>query len=439
MMSSLLCWQSSVGAIEPVPTGDSWFYYDIGGARSINSPASLHSTNIDISASAGISGLSCAGFDPKLSLTNSLNSIKNGVDDAMTQMEAAATAAIALLPGYLLQKANPGLYDLFQNGILRAQESFSLATKSCEAMQDQLNRDIDPFEEWITLSKGDTWKAAVGQGGIDIESTKKQVAARGGDQGVVWVNGKRAGGVGQVEINLIQDTTKAGYNLLTGRLVTDNSALVVSSDHANVARIWDSPAKAQAWAKESLGELTIRTCTGCKKGGTPGKGLLNHVSQRKKTIENKLTSLVNSNAPLTYEKLEAIRAPGIAVTAQVIEAIRNAGPESKAVIAGKLSGELAQAQVMEEALMMRRILLAGRREGNIVQNKLAQKELSDAIAELDEEIENLLFEKRVRRELVSDTVAKLLTSDAHRRIASRAIAPVQEVNPRLFERGRVKP
>ena len=438
-MCSLLVWQNPVSAIEPVPTGDSWFYYDIGGARSISSPASLHSTNIDISASAGLSGLSCAGFDPKLSLTNSLNSIKNGVDDAMTQMEAAATAAIALLPGYLLQKANPGLYDLFQNGILRAQESFSLATKSCEAMQDQLNRDIDPFEEWITLSKGDTWKAAVGQGGVDIESTKKQVAARGGDHGVVWVNGKRAGGVGQTEINIIQDTTQVGYNLLTGRTGSDTSAIVVSRDHASVARIWDSPAKAQVWAKEALGEVTVRTCKGCKKGGTPGKGLLNHVEQRKTVLDTQLFNLVSGKIRATPRKLDESRAPGIAVTLQVIEAIRNARPDAQPVLLDKLSGEIAQAQVMEEALMMRRILLAGRKEGNIVQNRLAQRELSGAIAELDEEIENLLFEKRVRRELVSDTVTKLLTHDVHRRSVSRSVEPVQPNNPKKFQQGRVKP
>jgi hypothetical protein len=59
-------------------------------------------------------GYSCGKFDPVAAVPNTLNDIGAGIDNMMSAMTAAASAAIAALPALILQRANPGLYDLFQ-------------------------------------------------------------------------------------------------------------------------------------------------------------------------------------------------------------------------------------------------------------------------------------------------------------------------------------
>jgi hypothetical protein len=69
----------------------------------------------------------------------------------------------------------------------------------------------------------------------------------------------------------------------------------------------------------------------------------------------------------------------------------------------------------------------------------AMAETDRAMAELEREIENLLFETRVRREMVSETVGVLLDWDAARREASRRrpAVPIEDLRP--LEQGRVRP
>jgi hypothetical protein len=136
------------------PTGDGLLYYQIGGGRHISIPPSLTITTINLSASANWRLFNCGKFDPAVSIKQSLNNLAAGVDNAINAMESAVTAAIVSLPGYLLQKANPGLYDLFQNGLLRANESFSLATKSCERMQFEISNNVNPYADWVTIPGG---------------------------------------------------------------------------------------------------------------------------------------------------------------------------------------------------------------------------------------------------------------------------------------------
>lgn len=150
------------------PSNDSLFYYKIGGGRDIAIPPSMNITTIDLSLNGQASALSCSGFDPMVAIESSLDNLRNGVDNAVNAIELAATAAIANLPGYILQKANPGLYDLFQNALLRANESFSLATKSCERIQYEIANNTNPFDEWVAVSWGDSWKRSVGIGGANI-------------------------------------------------------------------------------------------------------------------------------------------------------------------------------------------------------------------------------------------------------------------------------
>jgi len=70
--------------------------------------------------------------------------------------------------------------------------------------------------------------------------------------------------------------------------------------------------------------------------------------------------------------------------------------------------------------------------------EVAREHADASIAELDKEIDSLLFETRVRREVVSDTVAVLLQRAAARRQSSLQVPQVSPVDPRPLTHGRVQ-
>ena len=69
---------------------------------------------------------------------------------------------------------------------------------------------------------------------------------------------------------------------------------------------------------------------------------------------------------------------------------------------------------------------------------MAREHADASVAELDKEIDSLLFEARVRREVVSDTVAVLLQRAAARRNASLSVPQASPIDPRPLTNGRVQ-
>lgn len=416
------------------PSDDSLFYYKIGGGRDITIPPSLNITTIDLSLSGQASALSCSGFDPMVAIESSLENLRNGVDNAVNAIELAATAAIANLPGYILQKANPGLYDLFQNALLRANESFSLATKSCERIQYEIANNTNPFDEWITVSWGDSWKRSVGIGGANIHDAVDD-AEDAPNEGIEWVGGLRAGGVNQPPIRVLSDVAKAGLNILSQRPPETSSNLPGS---APLAQHFAGPNAVDRWINNVLGEIEVGLCDSCTKGTRPGKGLIPYIEETTEDIVQLLVDLVSGSTQPTRVNLEQVEAPGIAVTLQVILAIRNQSPDEISIVINKLGQEIAEARVMEEAMIIRRLLLAGRKEGYVAANEIAQQEVIQALDELESEISNVIFEKDARDKFVTSTVVELLLRDNAIRQSSVNTPATVPTDPRPLKNGGVE-
>jgi len=421
----------------PAPTEDSLWYYEIGGADPVSLPAARRSQRVTLGGSVALGlGYSCAAFDPVVAVSNSLNDIGSGVDDAMDAMTAAATSAIAALPALILQRANPGLYDLFQNALLKAEQSMQIATKSCETMEAEIARGKNPYADLITLSKGTEWKRQMGIGGNDAVSAKAAVESSNGDSGIPWIGGN-AGGAGQPPIQLTGDIVEAGYRVnLNQTLSPTNPPANVSE--ARLQELWESPLNARSWVTEVLGESIVTTCQGCAKDSQPGTGLLPKKVAEQADITIYLSDLAAGNTPPTRENLEAVAAPGIAVTRQVVEAVQELPSTEQGLIVGRLAAEVATARTLEQALMARRLLLSGRQVPEVYAATVAREHIDTVIQEIDREIDNLLFETRARREIVSETAVTLLRRAAARRQSSMAIPAVPVQDPAPLRDGRVE-
>jgi integrating conjugative element protein (TIGR03755 family) len=419
------------------PTEDSFWYYEIGGAEPVSVPANPEVVSVTLGGSAQLGlGYSCSKFDPVAAVTNTLNNIAGGVDDMMNAMTAAATSAIAALPALILQRANPGLYDLFQNALLKAEETMQLATKSCEQMEAEIAKGKNPYADLITLSKGNDWKVQMGVGGNDAVTAKASVESANGDNGVPWIGGP-AGGSGQPVLEFTGDIVQAGYNITMNRPVTDPTPVPAAAS-TRLSEIWPTPADARDWTIEVVGENIVTTCDTCRKDSVPGTGLLPKLYQESAAVTLDIQNLVGGATPPTLENLAKITAPGVAITRQVIEAIRDMPPSEQSVIMGRLVAEISTARTVEKALFARRLLLTGRQVPEVYATDVAREHADAAIAELDKDIENLLFETRVRKEVVSDTVALLLQRSAAKRQSSLTVPEVPPLDPYPLRGGRVQ-
>ncbi len=207
---------------------------------------------------------------------------------------------------------------------------------------------------------------------------------------------------------MLSDVASADLNILSQRSPETQSDLPGS---APLYRHFTGPNEVDEWINEVLGEIEAGLCETCRRGARPGKGLMPHIEQTTEDIIPLLVSLVVGATQPTREHLEDVEAPGIAITLQVVLAIRNLPPQEQSILINKFSQEIAEARVMEEAMIIRRLLLAGRKEGYVAANKIAQNEITLALDELDSEIRNVIFEKDIRNQFVTSTVIGLLLRD----------------------------
>jgi len=424
-------------AVTKGPTEDSLWYYEIARAEPVTVPANPSNVSVTPGGSAQLGmGYSCGKFDPVAAVTNTLNDIGAGVDNMMNAMTAAASAAIGALPALILQRANPGLYDMFQNALLQAEETMQLATKSCEQMEAEIAEGKNPYADLITLSKGNDWKLQMGIGGNDAVTAKEAVETSNGDSGIPWIGGQ-AGGAGQPELQFTGDIVKAGYNVNMNRPIAA-AGPVPPASATRLSEVWSTPADARNWVVEVVGENIVTTCDTCRKDSIPGTGLLPKLHQESAAVTVDLQNLVSGATPPTLANLDNITAPGVAITRQVIEAIREMPATEQGLIMGRLVSEISTARTVEKALFARRLLLTGRQVPEVYATEVAREHADISITELDREIENLLFETRVRKEVVSNTLVTLLQRAAVKRQASLNIPQVSPLDSRPLSKGRVQ-
>ena len=134
-------------------------------------------------------GYSCGNFDPypRALPTSSTVSVTSAMIWSMAQL-ARSQQPSDQLPALILQRINPGLYDLFQNGKIRAEAIISLANASCEEMERQIANGENPYKDWIEVAKSYDWKIEMGTGGwqsssSDVYQAKTKVESDNGKNG----------------------------------------------------------------------------------------------------------------------------------------------------------------------------------------------------------------------------------------------------------------
>ena len=433
--------------IIPIGNDNNTLYYKIGGGSNFHLPPVSDTTSIKLDANANLSiGPSCSSFNPALTIKNSINDLKDSADNLEQSIVASATASIVQMPMYLFAQANPSAYQLFNNGLLAAHKQLDISVKSCETIRDQISRGKNPYQDWGTISAGDSWKKKLSlmpSGDADINHAKKDIDQHAGDEGVQWVTGKKdsadgaihAGGKEQPPVNVIADTSKAGYNALLNRSdLADERPAERDGPGSVLAHFFPTPKSAQDWITNVLGDQTITTCNDadCRRsqGSYIGHGLLAHITSCSEdkddcvdTIRNNFVDLVSGKQESNRKNLDNISAEGTAISPEVINSLQGLDTTQQSILINKIAQEVAMERIINKALVARSILMTGAQVPIISANHPAQVIIDYAVKKLDNDIQSLISESKTRKELMTDTVSQILTYSKQQESESANISP----------------
>ena len=422
-------------AEDKFPVYGGMIYYKLGGGRAFTAVPRYETTTITLGYKITSTGLACGSFDPDISIANTLDNVKDGLENAYSQMESAASAAISNLPGYVLSKVDNNLYDLFMNAIAGAEIDFGLSTKSCEKIASELSNGGDPFEEFINISAGDTWKASAGTSGIDINDVKES-AAESATNGISHPCHGYAAGDDQPTYEVIKTIVSVGYNLLLDQDKC-NTAPTLSID-TSLAEKFTAPSEIENWTKRVVGEVTVNQSSDGDSSTTPGSGLMPVVNQRKMEVYDDMVDLFNGSTDLTTDNLRKISAPGVVITAEVITSLRTLDSRQAGLFIDRISDEIAIADTVDSALLARRSLVTGSKQIDIYGEGPLSDIGTDAIKDLEDEIALIMTESDIRKKLMGKSIPLLLQTARSLETTSRDTIPAGYDTGSQLKDGRIK-
>ena len=404
--------------------------YSIGGGRAVSMGGAGNMQSIGVGVGWN-SNLICGDMSITTTLQNQLNGITNGFQTIMSNVIQNATSAVASLPALIIQRADPGLYNLLTNGILQARLDFDRSKMTCRAIANRMADMAGGQAGWDQLAEGMALRDAVSS--TDAVSAIEQAESNKGNNGVPWVGGGNAGGSGQSSIKVVGDVTRAGYNLLNGRSATDTSSIARSAcGNRLTCQTWSSPGAAAAFANRVLGEREQRTCENCTKTQTtPGVGLTPVIQEEYETKLQVLQELVTGARPTTPTNLDAAGSSSLPITRGVIEALRDEPDQD--VLGRRLASEAALSSVLEKALLLQRTLLTGKKEPNVAANELAVRAVDQENSALEQEINNLKTELELRRTLAGNSAMAIIQRHSTRAAGSRGVFEGDTTRDRLRE------
>lgn len=414
----------SAFALDIIPSNSN-NYYQLGGGSDVSMPPVTDQQDITIGGDVNTDlGFTCDGFNPGVSISNTINNIKSSVQGLKQSIISSATSAVGSMPMYLLSKSNKDLYNLIQNTITGAEDTFHLSMKSCQDALNQIKNGKSPYQDWFSVSDSQGWMNASKQAkqgqSVDINDVKKQVTKNPQKYGVPWVHkNQNSGGTNgnQVPIKVIYDVAIAGYNVTVDPSLPLDSKTTQATQGSGLARYWQTADDAGKWAKLVLGDITISAEQG-QDETTRGVGLMTLVQTCPNGATNQLTcakaiaqnlqQIVASNSNPSAEQLKSVSSNEMMATVNLINGIRNKDSEEQAIAISKWSQDVALQNVVDEALLMRRVLIAGSQTKPVHNLKPAMNMVTTSLNQLDKDIQNILFQFKVRKELMTNTAEAII-------------------------------
>lgn len=411
-----LLWASS---FQP---NESDYYYKLGGSSNLYVPPVNNDQTITIGGNVdGRLGFTCNGFNPVVSITNTFQDMKSSTMNIPGGIIDNLKGSVIGYPLYKLQQSMPALYNVLQNTAAAAQNEFAIKVKDCQDVKQTLEEGQSPMESMLSVSDSQGWLEAAKRAktsNVDVRDTAKSITQKRDEYGLPWIGREKgnAGGKFQRPIKVINDVVIAGYNILLNRTPLDNAT--APSDKIPLTQTWKNPTEASAWAVKVLGDIHVsasdQKADAAKHDTKAGIGLsallqsCDSSNTCTRNVAKALWQLVDKQWPLTEEKLKLVSASNLLITDEIIITIQRMTREEQMMTVSKLAEDIAVQNMLDKALMMRRILQAGLQVQEVQNLKPALDMVRFALKKLDDDIHSLAFENEVRKKMMSETLGLLM-------------------------------
>jgi hypothetical protein len=239
----------------------------------------------------------------------------------MSNVIQSATSAVASLPALIIQRADPGLYNLLTNGVLQARLDFDRSKLTCRAMAEKMADTAGGQLGWSQMAEGMALRDAVSstdavsadRAGRDAPRQRRR--ALGGRQQCGRLGPVRDQGGRRRHPRGLQP----GQRPRRDRHVVHRAASCASLS----CQTWTSPQQATEWATRVLGEQEQRTCDACTKTETvPGVGLTPLIQEEYEPSWRPCRNW-SRRSNTTFENLREAGSTSLPITRGVIEALRD--------------------------------------------------------------------------------------------------------------------
>ena len=351
-----------------VDDGTHVLFYKLGGGRVVPAPGSGFVTHRVTARIKGGFGYSCGEFDFQNNVSEMINQIETRVREIPMQLQNAISAAVAGLPGYLMQKINPNLYNIVTKSLDETAELFRFSYKTCEQMEVEMRQGKNPYDGFMTAVVANKWKFGA-EAGDNIADTKDDIADDPTGP-IEWLGGNEYGTV-QRPIQINHDLVMAGYNIMLGRTgdVSTDAIPVGALAQQPIVQIWSRPSDAGIWIQDVVGDMIIITTErDPEPQSITGEGLRQVVTDLEPLIRNALDDAID-----TYD-FEAInRFTSLTLSNGLVEGLRAMPLGERLVFMERLISEMAVNEAYERVTLIRQMLLMGLNHPDNVAAKITDK------------------------------------------------------------------
>lgn len=415
---------SSYDSVIPA-SSDSPLYYKVGGGNVVPTTPSMNATAEVAINNLGAIGYNCGSFNKGASFANALNGLEDTGMQMYNNVILAAQGAMMELPAYTIVKANPGLYQLAQNGFFSGQWDITTGLKSCQQMADDIDQGRNPYSglfnasqryKYKALQTGSSSRTSLNDltyrqaSSSDVTTASQKVADDNGRSGVPWMHGsyvdggKHAGGFNQDAIYMTKDIVIAGVNAMIGREDFASNIEIPTTD--GISAFFKTPEDAADWAVKALGEnkVYVYTDAGQQSSATPGQGLLPLVQNEYDDIHQNLIDIVTGNKQPTLDNIKSISSTRIMISVDTLNSIKNEDGLTRDFEISTLAQGVASSRVVDQAQELIIILQTAMQVPDIAINQTAKAFIDQYISTLQKQIDLIIKNNETSQKLITTSI-----------------------------------
>lgn len=412
---------------------DSVLDYTIGSQRGLSSRRAKPEVDINYPKFGWNIGASCSGWDVDVSFDGLVDDAESQMNKLQKNVVNSIKGFIGNLPMLLLQREDPGLYEMLNNMLLNGEDIFEAKAETCRNMSERYAKSDDGLgalqDSSFWMDFGQKEQDTRGNKG-DLVKTIDDAEENKGEAGVVGMGGDLCGGKGQSSCKPVSDAAKEGFERLAENAGVDANGEPIMPWYK---KIWKTPNDATEWIKTVVGDVQYATCKECEKLiQTPGIGVYDDIASEATSILELLREVVARQDIPSISDLQKVSSNDVFVSESVVLALRDETVQQELFLT-RIAEEVALLKTVDKLLAARRIMMAGKADPSF-SSTVKNVDIVDAkVRILADEVSLLKEELELKKVARGDTMRILLGRYESRRMITPESSYPGEVQRRINE------